>query len=174
MPDSTFVPDSFVVPPPPSTPSFRLEPLAARHNAADLAAWSSSIEHIRATPGFADRHWPPAEGMPAADNLRDLVRHADDFARRTGFTYTVLDPKSDAKSNGKSDGKSDSEGDDGTAEGDVIGCVYIYPDRDDPAVTQVRSWVRADRAELDEPLYREVSAWLAECWPFTNVRYASR
>ncbi|WP_406299799.1 N-acetyltransferase [Embleya sp. NBC_00888] len=156
MSERTFVPDEFVVPAPPVTPSFRLEPLAARHNRADLTAWSSSIEHIRATPGFADRHWPPLDGMTADENLRDLVRHADDFTKRTGFTYTVLD-------NGGNAGDYD-----------VIGCVYIYPDREDPAVTSVRSWVRADRAELDAPLYREVSAWLAEHWPFEHIRYAAR
>ena len=28
--------------------------------------------------------------MTQEENLGDLVRHADDFAKRTGFTYTVL------------------------------------------------------------------------------------
>ena len=32
----------------------------------------------------------------------------------------------------------------------------------------------ADRADLDVPLYQAVSAWLAEAWPFTVVRYAAR
>ncbi|WP_237534816.1 hypothetical protein [Streptomyces sp. SID3343] len=91
--------------------------------------------------------------MSSPENLRDLTGHADDFAHRTGFTYTVLDPLDD---------------------GDVIGCVYIYPDHDDPHVAAVRSWVRADRAELDEPLYRVVGAWLSGCWPFEAVRYAAR
>ena len=34
----------------------------AQHSAADHAAWTSSIEHIRATPGFQDRGRPPADG----------------------------------------------------------------------------------------------------------------
>jgi len=34
--------------------------------------------------------------------------------------------------------------------------------------------VRAERAELDVPLHDAVSAWLAEAWPFTAVRYADR
>lgn len=54
-----FVPDDFVVPLELITPRFRLEPLGPQHNADDLAAWTGSIEHIRATPGFHDRDWPP-------------------------------------------------------------------------------------------------------------------
>jgi hypothetical protein len=34
--------------------------------------------------------------------------------------------------------------------------------------------VRADRAELDEPLYRAVRDWLARDWPFRRVDYAER
>jgi hypothetical protein len=37
------------------TDLFILEPLSVRHNEADHAAWTSSIDHIRATPGFAGR-----------------------------------------------------------------------------------------------------------------------
>ena len=150
MEAAAFVPPGFVAPSSLETPLFRLEPLGPQHNEADYAAWTSSIEHIRRTPGFPDGNWPDAR--PIADNLRDLRRHADDFANRRGFTYTVLDP--------------------GT--GDVIGCVYIYPARDEPRRASVQSWVRASRAELDVPLWRAVSAWLAAEWPFEAVSYAER
>ena len=86
------------------------------------------------------------------DNLRDLESHADDFENRTGFTYTVLDP----------------------TDGDVIGCVYLYPDKSGQHDARVRSWVRASRAELDVQLWRAVSAWLADEWPFERVAYAER
>jgi len=56
----------------------------------------------------------------------------------------------------------------------VIGCVYIYPDKDEQHDAKVLSWVRASRAELDVPLSRAVSAWLADDWPFENVEYAVR
>jgi hypothetical protein len=46
--------------------------------------------------------------MSLADNLRDLERHAQDFTARRGFTCTVLS----------------------TAAGEVIGCVHIYPPRE--------------------------------------------
>ncbi|MET7455529.1 N-acetyltransferase [Streptomyces sp. NPDC005574] len=147
-----FVPDDFVVPPDLATERFRLEPLGPRHNAADLAAWTSSIEHIRATQDFQDQTWPPAAGMTAEDNLADLRRHADDFARRTGFTYSVIEPD--------------------TLE--VIGCVYIYPSRSDSHDTDVRSWVRADRAHLDAPLHDAVIAWLTASWPLGRLRHHPR
>jgi endoglucanase len=147
-----FVSDAFVVPTGLAAGALRLEPLGPRHNEDDHAAWMSSIEHVRATPGFQGRDWPPPAGMSLADNLRDLQRHADDFVRRTGFTYTVI----------------------AAATGEVVGCVYIYPPRDGEHDADVRSWVRADKAELDEPLYQAVSAWLATDWPFRNARYAPR
>jgi hypothetical protein len=127
-------------------------PLGPEHNDRDHAAWSASIEHIRATPGFRGHDWPPVEGMSLEENLSDLERHAHDYARRSGFTYTVLAPDRD----------------------DVIGCVYIYPSRDERFDADVRSWVRADRAELDAVLHAAVSRWLAEDWPFETVDYVDR
>jgi len=145
-----FVPDDFVVPRELVTGAFRLEPLGPEHNQGDYRAWMSSIEHIRSTPGFPGRSWPRPD-MTLAENLGDLQRHAADFAARSGFTYTVL--------------AGDS--------GEIVGCVYIYPLADAPGAA-VRSWVSADRAELDVPLHDAVSAWLREAWPFTSIRYAPR
>jgi len=125
-----------------------LEPLGPQHNEADHRAWMSSIDHIRATPGFLDGRWPPVGGFSPDENLRDLQRHAEDFERREGFTYTVLDD-----------------------EARVIGCVYIYPSRSDSRVAQVRSWVTANCAELDRPVHDAVANWLAAEWPFAEVRY---
>ena len=147
---SAFVPPGFEPPRELRTSAFRLEPLGPEHNERDFEAWSSSMDHIRATPGFAGRDWP--HEMTLHDNLGDLERHAADFADRTGFTFTVLDPAGE----------------------DVIGCVYIYPDRADPAVTSVRSWVRARHAHLDRPLHDAVAAWLASDWPFDRIEYAQR
>lgn len=127
-----------------------LEPLGVQHNAADYAAWTSSIDHIRATPGFADWSWP--EPMSLEENAADLVKHARDFADRTGFTYTVLDP----------------------ASGDVIGCLYLYPSRRSGYDVDAHSWVRADHADLDKPLHDLVCQWLADAWPFRKPDYAER
>ena len=146
-----FVPDGFTVPRELVTGEFRLEPLGPQHNAGDFEAWMSSIDHIRATPGFESWSWPDPE-MTLEQNLGDLRRHADDFDGRRGFTYTVLEGGS----------------------GRVIGCVYIYPSKDADGAADVSSWVRADRAELDVALHDAVAAWLDSAWPFTAVSYAPR
>ncbi|KQV72706.1 twin-arginine translocation pathway signal protein [Nocardioides sp. Root122] len=144
MSSEPFVPAGFEPPRSMVTDDVRLEPLGPQHNESDLAAWSSSIEHIRATKGYPDGGWPPAHGMSPEANLADLTRHAADFEARKGFTFTVLDPSS----------------------GDVIGCVYLYPTRSPEHDVQVQSWVSAERAELDEPLADAVAAWLAAAWPW--------
>lgn len=60
MTEHALVPADFVVPTELITPLFRLEPLGPQHNAADHAAWSAGIEHIRATPASkigSGRRW---------------------------------------------------------------------------------------------------------------------
>jgi len=145
-----FVPRDFDVPRRLETPQFVLEPLGPEHNGQDYDAWTSSMGHIAATPGWEDSSWP--REMTLDENRTDLERHADDFRNRRGFTYTVLDP----------------------ASRDVIGCVYIYPLRDGDADARALSWVRASRAALDTALWRAVSGWLASDWPFGSVEYAPR
>lgn len=152
MSTTPFVPADFEPPTSLVTDRFRLEPLGPEHNEADHAAWSSSIEHVRATPGYPDGDWPPSDGMSLDENLADLRRHAADFVARKGFTFTVLDP----------------------ADGDVIGCVYLYPTRSADHDVEAQSWVRADRAELDRPLAEAVSSWLADAWPWERVAYTGR
>jgi hypothetical protein len=149
MTDEPFVPQEFGPPRGLAAPRFVLEPLGPQHNERDYAAWTSSTEHIHATPGFTESTWP--HEMTLAENRGDLERHERDFAGRTGFTYTVLDPD----------------------DRDVIGCLYIYPLKDGPGA-QVTSWVRSDRAELDEPLAEAVAAWLQADWPLRRVAYQGR
>jgi RimJ/RimL family protein N-acetyltransferase len=151
VPSPSFVPSGFEPPRSLVTASFVLEPLGPEHNASDHTAWSSSIAHIRATPGFSWEGWP--HEMSLAENLADLEMHARHFVERAGFTYTVLDP----------------------LDGDVIGCVYVYPAEEGSGHdASVRSWVRADRAHLDTELWRTVTDWLEREWPFSQVAYAAR
>jgi len=157
MSDQFFVPADFAVPGGLTAEEFRLEPLGPEHNTADYAAWTASIDHIQATPGFAGKGWPHQMGL--ADNLRDLERHAQDFAERRGFTYTVLS----------------------IGAGEVIGCVYIYPPHGaspggggGERHAAVRSWVRADHAALDPVVYRAVLRWLERDWPFDSIEFALR
>ena len=142
-----FLPSGFEPPAPPHTADLWLEPLGPQHNEADYDAWTSSTEHIHATPGFADRTWP--HPMSPEQNLADLDRHARDFQQGLGFTYTVLDAPG----------------------GDVIGCLYIYPSTDAAVDAEVRSWVRASHARLDAQLATLVAGWLRDEWPFAAVCY---
>ena len=149
-----FVPEDFEPPARLVTRDFVLEPLGSQHNERDHVAWTSSMAHINATPGFAGTEpedpWP--RPMTLSENLQDLEGHAADFAARRGFTYSVLDPTDE----------------------DVIGCVYLYPSSDEEHDVRAESWVRASRAELDVVLWRAVGEWLATDWPFTNPDYDSR
>ncbi|UFU06497.1 GNAT family N-acetyltransferase [Ruania halotolerans] len=146
MASEDFVPGDFIAPTSLVTERFRLEPLGPQHNAADHAAWTSSIEHIRSSAGYPDGRWPPLAGMSLEDNLADLRRHAADFAVGKGFTFTVLEHGS----------------------GDVIGCVYLYPPESDGFDVSVQSWVRADHADLDGPLADAVATWIAAEWPWSR------
>jgi hypothetical protein len=160
----TFVPDGFVPPLRLDLPDLgvRLEPLGPEHCDGDYAAWTSSVQHIRASPGWEGSSWP--REMTWQHNHDDLVRHRADFEARAGFTYTVLDAGTD----------------------EVVGCVYLYPPHaasgggfpdapsDGPGVVDLRCWVRADRAELDLPLAQAVLAWVDAVWPFRRVRAAGR
>jgi hypothetical protein len=143
-----FVPDGFEPPTRFSVGELRLEPLGPEHNESDYAAWTSSMEHIRRSPGFSDGGWP--REMSLAENRGDLERHARDFAERKGFTFTVLNP-----------------GD------EVVGCVYVYPARDGVHDADVQSWVREAEAALDDDVRRAIADWLtSDAWPFERPLYA--
>lgn len=144
MTPTDFVPEGFEPPRTLSGDHFRLEPLGPQHNAADRSAWMSSTAHIRSTPGYPDGSWPPDGGMTPEQNLQDLTRHAADFASRRGFTFTVLDPD----------------------DGDVLGCVYLYPTSEEGHDVSVQSWVRASHAQLDVPLADAVADWISTDWPW--------
>ncbi len=141
------VPDGFVVPVTFSGPGFHLEPLGPEHNKRDHAAWTSSMDHIHATPGEWGT-WPRV--MTLEENMTDMEMHAREFREREAFTYSILD------------------GD------EVIGCLYIYPDEQEGSDAYVSSWVRTSRAEMDIVVWRAVSEWLTAEWPFGSFRYAER
>jgi len=108
---------------------FVLEPLDPKHNEADHRAWTSSIDHIRATPGFHAELWGGDDWpypMSLEDNLRDLTKHGEEFRQGEAFAYSVIDPR----------------------DGDVIGCVYVDPDEvadlDSVLEQAVREWLSGE------------------------------
>lgn len=146
--DNDFVPPDFRPPTGLTRGELKLVPLGPEHNEQDYRAWTSSVDHIRRTPGFTDYPWPYP--MSLEDNLNDLVQHAEDFSRRMGFTYTAV------------------------VGGELVGCVYIYPSKNGQGWASVRSWVRHDHADLDRVLCAMVRDWLEEEWPFHSVEYSPR
>lgn len=102
----------------------RLEPLGSQHNQADHAASMWSIEHVRSTPGYPDGKWPPRSGKTLEEKVADIRRHAEDFKRRAGLSFTVLDPATTTKS---------------------VVSTCIPPPSEEWDV-RMRSWVRADTA----------------------------
>jgi hypothetical protein len=147
-----FIPAEFRVPEGNRTDLFVIEPLQERHNRSDHEAWTSSREHIKTTPGFVGQQLWVDEDLSVDDNAASIAKHSGDFEKRVEFNYAVVD----------------------TATGEVIGSVYIRPASRDGYDADVRSWVRADRAELDKPLYDLVTRWLADAWPFRRPDYAQR
>jgi hypothetical protein len=103
--------------------------------------------------------------MTLERNAGDLKEHENDFALRRGFTYSVV-------SQGGGGGGGGGGG--SQAEGEVIGCVYIYPSAKADVEADVRSWVRATRADLDTAVYHTVVQWLQAEWPFSTFDYAPR
>jgi hypothetical protein len=142
------VPLDFSVPEPPSHRRFHFAVLGPEHNAADLEAWSSSIEHIHSTPGWSPDGWPRRR-YTLEENLADLAQHLEHHQRHLEFAWTVLDP---------------------ARPGTVIGCVYLKPDPTGAAEAEARSWVRADRADLDRELREHLRPWFATAWAL-RVRY---
>ena len=143
-----FLPPHFRVPLPPPHAEFAFEVLGPEHNESDLAAWSSSIEHIRRSPGWEDATWPARVYSPA-ENLADLTEHRDHHDRRLDLAWTVLDP----------------------ASRDLIGCVYLKPPSGAGRPAVAKSWVRADRAALDRVLRAHLAPWWRAAWP-VPIAYA--
>lgn len=144
------VPTDFQVPVPPPHAGFVFEVLGPEHNESDLEAWSTSIEHIHASPGWPADGWPDRV-YSLAENLADLHEHRDHHVRRLDFAWTVLDAYDTAR---------------------VVGCVYLKPDPTGEAEAEARSWVRAEIAQRDGDLRAHLEPWFASAWPL-KIRYAS-
>jgi hypothetical protein len=149
---SLLVPADFPVPTLVQGPGFRLVPLGPEVVKLDFDAYMSSIEHLQKT--FSRSTSWPRQGITDADAMLDMQNEQSRFASRRSFAYAVLTP-------------------DGTRE---RGSVYVSPS---PVVgydAVVRMWVtKADHdAGFDAELYRWVTGWIQEDWPFKRVAYPGR
>lgn len=147
-----FVPAEFSVPYRVETADFILRKLTVRDVEPDYDAVMSSRANLRQIFG-PGTEWP-ADEMTLQENYDDLQRHDDDFEKREGFTYTVVNPA-------------------GTL---CLGCLYIYPARAEQHDVGVYYWVRDSvKADgMEEKLGDFVRGWLADVWPFERVVFPGR
>ena len=142
------VPDDFDVPVGIETDRYRLRMLTVNDVVKDYDAVMSSIDHLKGVLDSASQ-WP--QGLTLEQNLIDLGWHQKEFQKRSSFAFTmmILDEER------------------------CLGCVYIYPS--ETADADVLMWVRKEEYEtLDGDLFERVQRWIAEEWPFENVRYPGR
>lgn len=142
------VPDDFDVPAGIETDRYRLRMLTVNDVVKDYDAVMSSVDRLR---GVFDSSldWP--EGLTLEQDLIDLGWHQKEFQNRSSFAFTVMSPDEER----------------------CLGCVYIYPS--ETADADVFMWVRQEEYEaLDGDLFDNVRRWVAEEWPFENVRYPGR
>ena len=149
MTEATFVPAAFDAPQDIRKPYFILTKLVPELVDLDYDAVMSSTENLRHVFGRETR-WP-SDSMTLSENHADLVRHADDFSKRQGFTYSVLNSDADH----------------------CLGCVYIYPFAGEAYDAEVYYWVRDSALSLEAALGDFLQAWMAE-WPFERPVFPGR
>ena len=106
MKKSSFVPETFEIPPILETDRFRLRMLSVDDVEKDYEAVMETQEFFHAKGSI----WP-REGFTIEENLADLERHQQEFLDREAFAYTVVS----------------------LDESRVLGCVYINPTERDGA-----------------------------------------
>lgn len=118
----------------------------------DYDAVMSSIDHLQGV--FGERSSWPSPDLTLEQDLIDLGWHQKEFQTRSSFAYTVMN----------------------LDESQCLGCMYIFPSRDEANEADIFCWVRKSEYDkgLDEELFTTVKSWVTETWPFRNVRYPGR
>ena len=118
----------------------------------DYDAVITSIAHLQGVFGKNSK-WP-SKDLSFEQDLKDLEWHESEFLNRSSFTYTVMN----------------------LDETICLGCVYIFPSRNQKFEADVYMWVRKSEFDkgLDPILFTTVKNWIGEKWPFKKVRYPVR
>jgi hypothetical protein len=133
-----------------ATPQFTVRPLHINDAVKDYDAVMTSRDRLLGVFG-PDSTWP-AEDLSLEQNIVDLGWHQKEFQRRSSFAYAVMSPDEERE----------------------LGCVYLYPPSRPGFDVEVYVWVRADRDDLDEPVYTAVREWIAGDWPFERPVFPGR
>ncbi len=147
-----FVPPDFIVPQVLETDKFRLRMLKSSDVEKDYEAVMTSIDHLRGVFG-KNSTWP-SKDLTFEQDLKDLEWHEGEFLKRSSFTYTVMNPDETL----------------------CLGCVYIFPSRNQRFDADAYMWARKSEFDkgLDPILFTTVKNWITNQWPFRRVRYPKR
>ncbi|WP_371186144.1 hypothetical protein [Thalassotalea maritima] len=145
-----FLPINFKVPTKLETNTFHICPLTRNVADLDYEAVMSSQSELQGIFG-RNSTWPNSN-MTMNENLISIKVHEEEFEARKAFAYSVLN----------------------NAENKCFGSIYVDPSRSVYFDCEVHFWIRTDNLELEIPLYKVVSEWLQNEWPFTKVAYPGR
>jgi len=147
-----FVPADFNVPEKLETDKFRLRMLKINDVIKDYDAVISCANRIRGIFGNGSQ-WP-SKDLTLEQDLIDLGWHQKEFQIRSSFTYTVMN----------------------LDESQCLGCLYIFPSKNEASDAEVFMWVRENEYKngLDNILFDTVKNWLKDSWPFKNVSFPGR
>lgn len=142
-----FVSEGFDVPVLLEHAQFTLRPIQQSDARLDYEAVMASAQQLRSQ---FESSWPE-DDFSIEENQKQLGIHEQQFADRSAFVFTVLQPD----------------------ESRVLGCVYIVPAETKDNDVVVKYWVRQSEAdgELPKNLRRELEAWLKKRWPFRTAKF---
>jgi hypothetical protein len=110
----------------------------------DFAAIVESAADIKAANPQSS--WP--DGLTKEANLIDLAWHQREFEARRSFAWVMEN-----------------------AQGDYLGCLYVYPSISGESAADVAWWWRTGAAVSKLALRRELQAWFSsETWPRLDYR----
>lgn len=127
---------------------FTLRALSISDLERDFNAVMASAADIRAAnPGSS---WP--EGLTREKNLIDLAWHQREFESRRSFAWVIED-----------------------AEGEYLGCLYVYPSISGEKSADVVWWWRTGTMASDQSFRMQLQSWLSgDEWPRLSYHLPKR
>jgi hypothetical protein len=146
----TFIPINFNPPTSFNCANFHFRVLEEKLAALDFEAVMSSQSRLQGIFGV-NSQWPKHD-MTLAENIKSLSIHKQEFESREAFAYSIFNCLEDK----------------------CLGSVYIDPSQSANYDCDVYLWIRNDNIALDAVLYKTVSHWLHDDWPFAKIAFPGR
>ena len=145
-----FIPKNFKVPTNLETGIFYICQLDINVANLDYEAVMYSADELQGIFG-RDFCWPKSD-MTLEESIISLKVHEREFETKKAFAYSVLN----------------------TDKSKCFGSIYIDPSRSEQFDCEVYFWIRSDSVTLEEKLFKVVSWWLQNQWPFKKIAYPGR